>query len=339
MDNNEKLLHQLYFNESNYDGIDGLYRKAKLRSTTITRDDVKQWLTKQSVHQQMAAEKKIKKQELKPIYSEDPNSYQIDLTFLPSYQKKNDGNYVMFTGININTRYAYASYSKDKKADTIIKMLDDFKKNAGVVDSITADSGSEFTNRKVTEWIENNEIKMYFVIGDSHKLGIINRFHRTLKSKILKFFIANNTTRWIDKLATIIKNYNVTYNSGIGYTPREASNGLITSFLINRAIDKTEFINKTEIKKIQIGDKCRIFKDKKIFDKMQTNFSETIYTIVRVGKNSVDVEHDDTIYKSIKKKYIMIVKDVENHIADTSRNNDERNQKILNRNKRDGIAF
>ena len=36
------------------------------------------------------------------------------------------------------------------------------------------------------QWFQDNHIKLFFVIGDSHKLGIINRFHRTLKEKILK---------------------------------------------------------------------------------------------------------------------------------------------------------
>jgi hypothetical protein len=307
----DKLLHQLYYVELNMDGMDGLYRKAKLRSKTITKDEVKEWLQKQSTHQQTAAEKTIGKQELKPIYAEDIYSFQIDLTFLPSYKSSNDDNYVLFTGININTRYAYASYAKDKKTDTIIKMLEDFLKNAAVISSITTDSGSEFTNNKVKKWFEDNNITMYYVVGDSHKLGIINRFHRTLKSKMLKYFVASGTTKWIDKLQTIIKNYNNTYNTGIGYTPKQASNPLITSYLINEAIDKTKEIEKSE-RQFKVGDKCRIFKDKKLFDKMQTNFSEVVYTIVKVNSNTVDVEYNNEIFKSIKKKYVKLVKDVEN---------------------------
>ncbi len=307
----DQLLNQLFYIEMNYDGIDALYRKAKQRSKTITKEEVKNWLQKQSVHQQTAAEKTIGKQELKPIYAEDIYSFQIDLTFLPSYESKNDGNYVMFTGININTRYAYASYAKDKKTETILKMLEDFLKNAAIINSITADSGSEFTNKKVTKWFEDNNIKMFYVIGDSHKLGIINRFHRTLKSKILKSFIATGSTRWIDKLPLIIKNYNNTFNRGIGFTPKEASNPIATSYIINEAIDKTKTIAKNE-KEFNVGDKCRIYKDKKLFNKMNTNYSEEVFTIVKVNANTVNVKNKEEIFEGIKKKYIMLITDVEN---------------------------
>ena len=54
-------------------------------------------------------------------------------------------------------------------------------------------------------WFQDNNIKLFFVIGDSHKLGIINRFHPTLKEKILKYFISSGTTRWIDVIDKIIK--------------------------------------------------------------------------------------------------------------------------------------
>ena len=47
-------------------------------------------------------------------------------------------------------------------------------------------------------WFQYNNIKLFFVVGDSHKLGIINRFHRTFQEKIVKYLISSGTTRWID---------------------------------------------------------------------------------------------------------------------------------------------
>ena len=80
------------------------------------------------------------------------------------------------------------------------------------------DSGNEFKNKKCMSWFQDNNIKLFFVVGDSHKLGIINRFHRILKEKILKYFIASGSTRWIDRIDKIIKNYNNTEIRTIGCT-------------------------------------------------------------------------------------------------------------------------
>ena len=98
---------------------------------------------------------------------------------------------------------------------------------------------------------------MFYVVGDSHKLGIINRFHRTLKEKILKYFISSGTTRWIDVIDKIIITYNNTEISTIKCTPTEASNHFIQSMTISNAKDKTELIEDKDIK-YNSGDKCRI---------------------------------------------------------------------------------
>ena len=76
-------------------------------------------------------------------------------------------------------------------------MLNDFLKNALIIETVTCDKGSEFTDANVKKWFNENNIRVFYVKDDEHrKLGIINRFHRTLKEKILKLFIAENSTRW-----------------------------------------------------------------------------------------------------------------------------------------------
>ena len=142
----EKLLNKLYYEDLNFIGVNPLYTLAKKHDNTITKEFVSNWLKNQSTQQQTT--KSIKKKEYKPIYSEDYYSYQIDLTFLNKYKNKNDGIYVLFTAININSRYAYAYYGKNKDTTTILKFLNQFKKDSKEIHNITADSGSEFTNKQ-----------------------------------------------------------------------------------------------------------------------------------------------------------------------------------------------
>ena len=107
-------------------------------------------------------------------------------------------------------------------------MLEKFKDNAVEIDSITCDYGKEFVNKNIKKWFEENNIKVFYVNDENHnKLGIINRFHRTLKDKLNKYFIANDDTNWIDIIDNIIKNYNNTRNKGIyNFTPKQASKEL-----------------------------------------------------------------------------------------------------------------
>jgi len=331
------ILKNLYYKELNFDGIDELFRKAKIKHKDITRDQVSQWLKKQAVHQQTIERPLIQKPENLPIYANDPWSYQIDLTFLPKYKDQNDGNYVLFTAINIDTRFSFASYGKDKKGSTIIKMLDDFMKNALIIHSITSDSGSEFTSKEAIDWFEKHKIKTYYWTGDSHRLGIINRFHRTLKHKLLKYMTATDSTRWIDVIDKIILNLNNTYNRGIKMSPYQASNPMLTSQIILDAIAKTHRIHTNE-PMFEIGDRVRVMKKKKLFTKQDTNYSDQVLTITKVNKNTVTIETDDGVeYSNVKKKWLLVVGDVKNQIENVEKKAVEEQHRVNVKIKKSGV--
>ena len=309
--NDNDLLVDIYYNKKNYDGLENLYKKAKITNKNITRAFVKEWLYKQSTHQE--SNKHAKKKIFLPIYSETPFAFQIDLTFFPRYKKQNYNIYVLFTAININTRYAYAYYSKSKDMEAVLDMMKQFKRDALEINAITTDEGREFNNNEFLEYCQEQDIDVFFVKGDSHKLGIVNRFHRTLKNKLLKHFTANDTVNWVDVIKDVIYNYNHTVNTGIGIEPYKV-NSFIEAEIVAEKKEKTDLINENNLS-INIGDKCRIKKKDVLFeDKMTTKYSKTVYTIMKVNKNSVEITHNDDDL-TVKKTDIMIVKDNIEHIA------------------------
>lgn len=303
----ETLLNDLYYNKLHLDGVISLHRKAKMIDKTIPLSYVSEWLKAQSTHQQTTV-KRIGKLEYKKIVAYDNFSYQIDLTFLPRWKHMNKNNYVMFTAVNVNSRYAYVYYGKDKTTGTILDMLTKFKKDAKIITNITSDSGSEFRkNNRVTEWFEKNSEDQYFVVGDSHILGIVNRFHRTLKEKILKYFTANDTTTWIDVIDVIVDNYNNTVNRGIGMTPTEASNGFYQTMIISKAENKNNKIGKNIV--VKKGDNIRIKKKRGVFDKGQTLYSDDTYEVDIIHKNAVTLSNG----VRVKKDELIVVNNVEKH--------------------------
>ena len=217
--NDTELLNKLYYVDHNYDSIQNLYLKSKKINPKIKKEFVKDWLSKQQTSQM--TDVPVIKNEYLPIYSETPYSFQIDLTFFPRYKKENKGNYVLFTAININSRFAYAYYSDNKNMNTIINFIKNIE-NKTIINTITSDKGTEFNNSEFKKFCSDNDIILYLVKDESHKkLSIINRFHRTLKDKLVKYFIGNNTLDWINVIDKIILNYNDTINRGIGYAPNQ----------------------------------------------------------------------------------------------------------------------
>ncbi len=307
----ESILKDLYYKQHNYDGVEQLYKKAKKISKSIKREFVSQWLKKQVSAQQ--THRKVGKKKFDHIFSESPYSFQIDLTFFPRYKKENSGNYVLFTAININTRYAYAYYSKDKSMNTIMEFIKDMEKKT-VINSLTSDEGKEFDNNEFIQFCHDNKIETFYVKNDSHKLGIINRFHRTLKDKLTKYFIAHDTVKWIDVIDKIIENYNHTTNRGIGIAPYLV-NSQIEHELILKNRHSNENMKKTTF---NVGDQVRIKNSKETFqDKMLPLYSSTVFVVVKVKTKRCVVKDSKNNEIDVKKSQLLKVDHLENAIRET----------------------
>ena len=91
------------------------------------------------------------------------------------------------------------------------------------------------------------------------------RFNRTIKKKMFKYFSVNNKRKCIDVLALLVDQYNNTIHSSIKMTPKEASHKENENKVWRNLYP--EFGGKTMALKCSIGDHVRITKKKKTFDK------------------------------------------------------------------------
>ena len=308
METKQDILKRLYYDEHNYGGIDQLFDIAKNENMKITRKEVKEFLDNQRAYQQN--KKKIGKKLFLPIYSETPYSFQIDLTFLPRYKSYNNNNYVLFTAIEINSRFAYAYYSKDKEMKTILNFMKLLEEKTEIR-SVSTDEGTEFNNSQFKKFCSDNNISIYFIKDDSHKLGIINRFHRTLKDKLSAYIIASDSLRWIDILDKIIYNYNHSVNRGIGIEPYRVNNAIMNS-IINEKKEQTEKINlikEPDEIKFKIGDYVRVERKTKQFDdKMLSKYSDNVFEIIAITNNKLQVITNDDKMSLVKKSDVIKVK-------------------------------
>ena len=334
--NDNELLNKLYYKDLIMSGSNELYKKAKEVHPKITMKFVKEWLSNQQSAQMN--NKPVKKNEFKPIYAEQPYSFQIDLTFFPRYKKQNSEYYVLFTAININTRFGYSYYAKDKEMTKILKFIKNMEKKTEI-NVIETDKGSEFNNSEFKKFCEENNIILDLIKSDSNKLGIINRWHRTIKEKLVKYFDSFDTVRWIDIIDKIVYNYNHTKNRGIGYKPIEV-NDFIENMIRQKKKLEGENIRDTETK-YKIGQYVRELTDKKIFDdKMNSKYSNEIYEITKVNNNSLIIKNDKNDLFKIKKDEVKIVNKPNEHHNNIQlkeriiANKEHKQERIL---KREGI--
>ena len=271
-------LKKIYYDvKQGYIGPDALYRKAKKEDQSITRQDIKKFMDNQATAQ-MHKNIKINRNNYLPIFSATYNNFQIDLTFLPRYKKQNKNFWIILTCININNKraYAYASKTKTDIHLMIEKFIDEAQPK-----TITSDNGSEFINSKVEKIFKDNEITHHTCeAGDKHKMGVVERFNRTLKDRVNKFLTANNSVVWVDILKSTVENYNNTYHSTIKMPPNEMTKDKEDKY-IEKMKEKTRSIL-AQRPTIEEDDKVRVQVKKAQFSKGEPNYSSKVYEVEEV---------------------------------------------------------
>ena len=103
----------------------------------------------------------------------------------------------------------------DKSGPTVLVAFYDILSESGRTPSnLHSDLGTEFTNKKFKHAMKKENIN-YFVMFSENKAAVIERFNRTLKTRMWKYFTRANTLRYVDVLQSLVDGYNSTPHRGI----------------------------------------------------------------------------------------------------------------------------
>ena len=141
------------------------------------------------------------------------------------------------------------------------------------------DKGTEFYNRQLKGVLEANDVMLYSTENEE-KSSVVERWNRTMKNIMWKYFTANSTQKYIDVLPSMVDKYNSTYHRSIMLTPSDARNPKNYQHVYNALYG---IVRKSTSTKFQVGDKVRITRKKGTFEKGFTpNWTEELFTISSV---------------------------------------------------------
>ncbi len=126
------------------------------------------------------------------------------------------------------------------------------------------DKGNEFINKKFQDLLKKNNI-YWFSNNSNLKASIVERFNRTLKTKMLRYLTEMGHKRWKDVINYLVYNYNNSYHRSIKMTPVEGSIKENESTVYKNLHGESEMFKKSN--KFNVGDKVRISKWKETFEK------------------------------------------------------------------------
>lgn len=275
----DQKINKIYYDsKSGFLSVNELYKKVKEVEPKVTITYIKEWLKKQEEYQIIRKSKKIL---YHPIISHD-GEYQADIMFLDN-AGNNNKQIGLITMIHVPTRYAYAYPISSRKTNQIMKGLNEFIEEAYEKDplqNLTTDN-ELFNNREVTKLLKENKINHFIEQPYEHsKLAIINRFHRTIKALLQKYFISQDTDRWIDVYDDIIENYNNRVHSLFKKPPSK-----VTKADINKSNFELEYKGSDAVKefrKYKIGDKVRYLLKRDKFEKGNKTYSKKVYEITAI---------------------------------------------------------
>ena len=207
--------------------------------------------------------------------------WAADLADMRALSKENDGYNFLLLVIDTFSKYGWIVPLKNKKGETIVKALKEiFKESGRRPDKLWTDKGREFFNKDVRDLV------YLYATENEEKSSIAERWIRTMKEKMFKYFTDNNTYNYIDALPELVEDYNNTVHSSTKLTPTDASkeeNELTVWRNLYPDRYKTSRLNP----KFSVGDKVRITKKKEVFEKgYTTRWTEEIFTIKEIRETN-----------------------------------------------------
>ena len=187
----------------------------------ITHKRIQTWLRKQDVYSLHSTLRRRFKRR-KTVADGLNYQLQMDLVDLNSIKGYNNNSRYLLTVIDVFSRKAYVQPLRSKDHRSVLKALDNLFQTCPYPKYVQTDQGLEFLNAPVQAYLRERNIKHFFTSSDT-KASLVERFNRTLKARMYKYFTAKHTLRYIDILQKFVTAYNNRVHRAIGTSPNNVT--------------------------------------------------------------------------------------------------------------------
>ena len=301
--NFDSILNKIYYDLNSpvaYSSKNNVFAAAKKIDKSINRSDVDTWFKKQlapTLHKPV----RYRFPRNKTIVMSIGEQYQADLCDMAKFSAQNDNMKFLLTCIDCFSKFAWAIPIKNKTSHEIVRVLKIiFAKQ--VCKRLQTDKGREFLNSNVRALLKENGVELWISENEDVKASIVERFNRTLKTRMWKYFTAHNDTRrYIDILPQLVNGYNNTIHSSIKMKPSKVEKK--DEMNIRKRLYSKHLPSKRY--KYKLNTPVRISKARRTFKKgYMKNWTEEIFNIhSREGKNRPLYEIKDFNGQPIKGKF------------------------------------
>ena len=261
-------------NPGAYGGLTALQRVLKKE-----KKDVRDWLAGQDAYTLHKPVRRVFPRR-KTIVGGIDHQWQADLIDTQRLKKDNDGYNYILTIIDVLSKFAWAVPLKNKTGPTLVSAFDSVFADRQP-QALQTDKGTEFINRTFQKYLKDRGVRFFTTENEDIKASIVERFNRTLKEKLWRYFTKHGRNRYLEALPDLLNNYNHSYHRSIKTTPASVNRNNQEDVWQNLygAVAAT----KQKESRLKIGDRVRISKARRTFKKGYLPFwTEELFTISRV---------------------------------------------------------
>lgn len=286
MDESEtsSVLKKIYYDPTSggsFGGLKKLFDVARIKLPNLTINKTVDWLNKQETYNLY---KQVKRNFLRvPILVDHiDEQWQADLLDMSWISKENSNVKYLLTCIDTFSRYAWVRPLKNKNASSIINAFESIFEERRP-QKLQTDQGREFINSSFQHLLQSLNIQFFTSTDDIIKCAIVERFNRTLRTRIHRYLHSVNSLHYLNSLEDIVSGYNNSFHRTIQMAPSEVNKNNEAQVLSNiRKSHKKISSYPRPYKKDQL---VRITRAKGAFEKGSTsNFTEELFKIVKLKK-------------------------------------------------------
>lgn len=289
VEKHDKVLRQVYYDAAHpagFGSVAKLYDAVKKEG--ISKGDVRKWLLGQLTYT-LHKPKRVKFKRNPTVVTGVDSQWQADLVDMGWLASSNEGHKFLLTVIDVFSKFAFAMPIKTKNGKTIAnafsKIFTERKPNA-----LQTDMGSEFVNQHVAKVLADNHVSFFTTRNAEIKCAIVERFNRTLRGRMFKYFTAKGTHSYVNVLHQLVNGYNNAVHRSIGMAPAAVTSehtAVIFKKLYGADDERQLLRQRYGTPKVAVGSTVRIPYENKAFDPAYyPSWTDEVYTVTAALKDN-----------------------------------------------------
>ena len=280
-----ELLSSIYYDPQHPASFSSIKKLSDASGVSPKR--VKAWLEGQASYTLHRSAKK-KYATRRYVVHDIDEQWQADLADVALLKEQNNGYTFILTVIDIFSRYAWARPLRNKSGKEVAAAFKDIFEEGRIPKRIQTDQGKEFENREVRKLFHEHDIEL-FSVKSAYKAAIVERFNRTLKSRLWKYFTKSLKQKWTDVLQDAVHAYNHSVHRTLKRRPASVTAATVSD--IREEVFGHHQASKAK-SRFKVGDTVRISKVKSVFEKgYLPNWTEEIFTVESINRKQSPITY------------------------------------------------